>query len=496
MNSHALSRKSSDQHHASLRNNVLHSLKWLAGARFVGQFIAWMITLVVIRILRPADYGLMAIAGMMIGFAALFREMGLYSAMVQKQDITSRQIEQAFGFLIIVNTAMYVAVFFAAPLLAVYFGDARLTNMIRVLGIQFPLASIGVVQDAMLSRRMHFKHKSIVNLAVTLGNGFTTLVLALSGAGVWALVGGSLAGAVIRPVGLMMAARYPCRPRLPGAEVADMIRFGGFVTTSRLLWYAYSQADVFVIGKMLGKTSLGFYSIAMELATLPMRKVSELLNQVGLAAYSSVQDDMAVVRSHYRKAVRVISVLSFPIFWGISSISPDLVMVVLGQRWERAIIPLQLLSLIMPVRMVSHGGTGALTAIGKPHIGTINVLVCVIVMVPSFYFGTRYGGLLGATLVWLVAYPVVRFIQLLVALPQLGLRLRDYLQPMLGPALGAAVMYLAVIATRETWTAHLAHGAVALVVLIGVGALAYLLFMWIAFRAECLEIVHLLRKSE
>lgn len=480
----------------SLRNDVLHSLKWLAGARFAGQLIAWVITLVVIRILRPSDYGLMAIAGVMIGFASLFREMGLYSAMVQKRDMTSRQVEQAFGFLIITNTAIYVIVFFCAPLLASFFGDPRLINMTRVLGVQFPLASIGVVQDAMLSRRMHFKRKSIVNLAVTLGNGFTTLAFALSGAGVWALVYGSLAGAAIRPVGLIMAARYPCRPRLPRAEVADMLRFGGFITTSRLLWYVYSQADVFIIGKLLGKTSLGYYSIAMELATLPMRKVSELLNQVGLAAYSSVQDDMAAVRSHYRKAIRIISILSFPIFWGISSISPDLVNVAIGQRWEPAIIPLQLLSLVMPIRMISHSGTGTLAAIGKPHIGTINVLVCVIIMVPSFYIGTLYGGLLGATLVWLVAYPIVRLIQLAISLPQLGLRFRDYLRPMLHPAMGGIVMYLVVILVRNALAGRLSNGIVALVIMTSAGALAYLLFMWILFRDDCMEMIRLLRKSE
>lgn len=480
----------------SLRNDVLHSLKWLAGARFAGQLIAWVITLVVIRILKPSDYGLMAIAGMMIGFAAMFREMGLYSAMVQKRDITPRQIEQTFGFLIITNTAIYVVVFFCAPLLANFFEDPRLTTMIRILGVQFPLASIGVVQDAMLSRDMKFKRKSLVNLAVTLGNGFTTLAFALTGAGVWALVYGSLAGAAIRPIGLIMAARYPCRPRLPRAEVADMLRFGGFITTSRLLWYVYSQADVFIIGKLLGKTSLGYYSIAMELATLPMRKVSELLNQVGLAAYSSVQHDMAVVRSHYRKAIRVISILAFPLFWGISSISPDLVNVVLGQRWERAIIPLQLLSLVMPIRMVSHSGTGALTAIGKPHFGTINVIVCVIIMVPSFYIGTRYGGLLGATLVWLIAYPIVRIIQLAISLPLLGLRFRDYLQPMLHPAMGGAVMYFVVILVRNVLADRMSNGIVALFVMTGAGALAYLLFMWILFREDCMEMIRLLRKSE
>ena len=87
----------------TLRNDVLYSLKWLAGARFAGQLVAWAITLVVIRILKPSDYGLMAIADVLIGFAALFQEMGLFSAMVQKRDLTERHVEQAFGILIVLN---------------------------------------------------------------------------------------------------------------------------------------------------------------------------------------------------------------------------------------------------------------------------------------------------------------------------------------------------------------------------------------------------------
>ena len=104
----------------TLRGDVLHSLKWLAGARFAGQLVAWAITLVVIRI-QPSDYGLMAISEAIVGFAALFREMGLYSAMVQKRDLTARQVEQSFGLLILANCVIYAQVFASAPLLADYF---------------------------------------------------------------------------------------------------------------------------------------------------------------------------------------------------------------------------------------------------------------------------------------------------------------------------------------------------------------------------------------
>src|SRR5690242_21130833 len=115
----------------SLRNDVLHSLKWLAGARLAGQLVAWAITIIVIRILKPSDYGLMAIAEVMIGFAALFQELGLYSAMVQKRDLTQRQIEQAFGLLIIANMGIYLLVFALAPFLAQFFRSEEHTSELQ-----------------------------------------------------------------------------------------------------------------------------------------------------------------------------------------------------------------------------------------------------------------------------------------------------------------------------------------------------------------------------
>jgi O-antigen/teichoic acid export membrane protein len=477
----------------SLRNDVLHSLKWLGGARLAGQLVAWAITIIVIRILKPSDYGLMAIAEVMIGFAALFQELGLYSAMVQKRDLTQRQIEQAFGLLIIANTGIYLLVFALAPFLAQFFGDPRLTTIVRVLGIQFPLASVGVVQDAMLSRSMRFKRKSIANVVIVLGNGFTTLGFALAGAGVWALVFGNLAGSLIRPVALSMAARHWCRPRFSREGMAEMLHFGSFVTLSGFLWYVYSRSDVFIIGKILGKEILGFYSIAMQLASLPIQKVGEVLNQVGLAAYSTIQHDMAAIRSHYLKVVRILSFVAFPIFWGISSVSPELVNVVLGHRWTPAIIPLQLLSLVMPFRMVSHSGS-PLSAIGKPQIATLNHLITLVLMPPAFIIGAYYYGLTGVSLAWVIMYPIAVLVRLHVSLAPLELKPRNYLASMGGPAAGGAFMYVIVILVREIVVRPWLGPRIGLVSMACIGATAYLGFMWLLCRRRCREMIAMTKR--
>ena len=278
--------------------------------------------------------------------------------------------------------------------------------------------------------------------------------------------------------------------------MSEMLHFGGFVTANRLLWYFYSRSDVFIIGKLLGKELLGFYSIAMQLASLPMQKVSELLDQVGFAAYSTVQHDMAAIGSHFLKAIRVLSFLAFPVFWGIASISPELVNVVLGPRWAKAIVPLQLLGLVMPIRMIGHGTGSPLLAIGRPQIATVNTIQALVIMVPAFFIGTYFGGLVGASLAWVIGYPILVLARLRISLPPLGLTRRKYFGAMAGPALGGAVMYGTVMLVRETIAAPLLKPAPGMALLVATGAFVYALFMWFFCRQRFREIISLVARRE
>jgi O-antigen/teichoic acid export membrane protein len=221
--------------------------------------------------------------------------------------------------------------------------------------------------------------------------------------------------------------------------------------------------------------------------------VGEILNQVGLAAYSSIQHDIDTIRSHYLKVIRILSFLAFPIFWGISCVSPELVNVVLGQRWQPAIVPLQLLSLVMPFRMVSHSGS-PLSAIGKPQINTINNFIALLIMPPAFFIGAYYGGLTGVSVAWVVAYPLMIWFRLRVSLSPIGLSKIDYFRAMAGPAMGAAFMYLVVMLIRATVVGPRLGPRVGLALLTGAGVLAYFTFMWLLRRKDCREIGILVKR--
>jgi O-antigen/teichoic acid export membrane protein len=189
-----------------------------------------------------------------------------------------------------------------------------------------------------------------------------------------------------------------------------------------------------------------------------------------------------------------LSFVAFPVFWGISSVSPELVNVVLGERWKPAVIPLQLLSLVMPLRMVSHSGS-PLAAIGKPQIGTLNHFIALLIMTPAFFFGAYYGGLTGISLAWVLGYPLVVLVRLGISMRPMGLRRRDYFASLAGPAMGGAFMYFIVMLVRIKVVHPWLSPRLGLITLVGVGVLAYMTFMWLLRRNECREAISLARRT-
>jgi O-antigen/teichoic acid export membrane protein len=254
--------------------------------------------------------------------------------------------------------------------------------------------------------------------------------------------------------------------------MAQTMTFGGYVTISRILWGFYTQADTFIIGKLLGKELLGFYSVGVTLASLPMEKVSGIINQVAFPAFSHIQKDSQKVASHFLKGVRVMSFVAFPVLWGISSIAPELVAVFLGDKWKLAVLPLQLLSLVIPVRMLSNMMTPAVMGLGRPEITFFNLIFASVLIPIGILIGVHWG-LLGVSLAWVILYPLVflRYLSKVVSLLEIGIV--DVFLAMGRPVLAAFVMYASVIAIKmlfETDVKSIGH----LVLLITEGTLVYL----------------------
>jgi teichuronic acid exporter len=431
------------QPRTALREKVLSGLRWSAGLRFLGQLLTWAITIVVMRKLSPQDYGLLGMAFVFITYLAAINELGLGAALIQRKTLDDRMIRQIFGFLLILNIGLFLLCYFLAPIISSFFDEKRLVSIIRLLATQFILSSFVIIPESLIDRDMLFRQKSVVDLVAAMSGSLTTLVLAFAGWGVWSLVWGTLTLNIFRTSGLNVVKPCIFMPSFSLNKIRQAISFGGYVTLTRILWMFYSQSDILIVGKLLGKQLLGFYSIAMTLASLPMEKVSGLINQVAFPAFATIQGDTQQAAKHLLKAVRVMSLIAFPVLWGISSVAPPLVQVLIGKSWDVAIVPLQIISLVIPIRMVSNLISPTLLGLGRPEVNLYNVITASILLPSGFLVGS-YWGIIGVSLSWATVFPIVFLINLSRLTRILKIRLLSVLCAILKPLSASVVMYIAV----------------------------------------------------
>ncbi len=477
----------------TIRKSVLTAIRWTVLARFSGQLFTWAVTIFVIRILSPSDYGLMAMAMVLTSLLFLVNNIGLESVLVQRANIDPPTRARIFGIVIVTNIFCFFLMLLASNPLATYFGEPDLALLVQVLSLQFLVLIFEALPLSYLERELRFKKRSIVEFIAMLIQSMVTLLMALGGWGVWALVWGYLCGITIRIAGLNFIARCLCRPHFSLAGMRELIGFGGFVSLDKSLWFIFAESDKFIGGKMLGKELLGFYAVANHLASLPINKIAGLIASVAFPAFSKVQADMDKVRSYLRKSVRLMSMFAFPVFFGISSVAPTAVSIFLGEKWFGAILPLQILALVMPVRLISTVIPPVLWGTGNPRVSAENFLISAVLMIPAFIFGAQYGPV-GLAVAWASAYPLVFLITTFRASRCVQLRTFDFLGDMYKPLLAAAGMYAIILAVKPFIYGN-PGSIVFLLQAAFIGAFSYGTILFLIHRDGIVEAMDLLRRD-
>ena len=423
---------------------VIRSFLWQGGGNFLGQAVSWAATLVVIRLLAPEDYGLMAMANVFFGLFMLVSNLGFGSAAIQAQELSREQLQRVFGVVLVLNTLAAAVIVAVAPLVAAYFSEPRLIPLIRVLSLNFLLIAVYLLPQAGLVREMDFGTKARVDFGATIGSAMVTLLLALLGFGVWALVLGLMALYTLKAILYNVVRWDPLIPDFSFRSVAGLARFGMLTTLSTILFFAYGQADVIIGGRFLGTEAIGLYAVALQLASIPMEKVLPVITQVSFAAFSRIQDDRARVTRNLLRSIRLVSLLCFPAFLGLASVAPDFVPIVLGERWIELVLPFQIICLVLPLKAVASLFAPPIFGIGRPGINAWSMFIALVVMSIALLVGAQYG-LMGLVLAWVFGYPVVFIATALLSLRTLEIPLMELVRSMGPPTLTSLVMFAGVL---------------------------------------------------
>ena len=303
------------------------------GARSFTQFIALVF---LARILDPADFGLIALVLIFTALGTLLVDGGFGMALVQKKEVTADDETTVFCFVMAV-ALLAVPVFWAvAPAITRFFGHDQLEKLISVAILVLPIVAFSIVPNALLTRNLRFQERARAELYASLGGSLLAILLAIRGAGIWALVFQLLAIAALRSILLWHYVGWKSRGIFTLSALRKMFRFGGFLLAANLLDVVSVRLQALLIGKLFDSRSLGFYTIAQNTQDGPTTFLGAVLNRVGLPIFSRIADDRVRLRNALRISLQTSMFVFLPIMTALAVVADPLIIVLYGKQWADA----------------------------------------------------------------------------------------------------------------------------------------------------------------
>ncbi len=396
-------------------------------------------TVVLARLLTPADFGLIAMVTAITGFATIFADLGLSMATVQKAKINHDQVSTLFWINVALGLLLAVIIVALAPAIAWFYGDARLTAVTAALGIVYVFSGLTVQHQAMLRRHMRFFSLYVIQIT-SLAIGVVAAVLAaLLGASYWALVIQGVLASLTLAVGVWIASRWvPGRPKR-GIGNRRMLSFGGNIAGSSIVRYISEHADKILIGKFVGSSALGLYSKAYGLLMLPTNQLQTPLFSVGLPGLCRLQDNPERLRNYYLKMLQLLAFFIVPMALFLGGVAYEVIMLVLGPQWEPAVSVYRILSLVAVVQPLRDTDKMVMIAKGNANRYLKLNLLSSVVLVSSFIVGLPWG-IHGVAISYTVANYLLLLPRLAYAFSKTPIRVRDFFGAILIPICAGVIM--------------------------------------------------------
>lgn len=375
----------------SLKKKVKKSLFWTFSDQVVVQFANLFFGLFIARLLGPESFGIIGVVLMFTNFAQLFVDMGFGAAIVQNQQLTSRQYASVFWLNCVIASFIYLLLYFLSDFVALFFNQPILSSVIKVSSLSIILNATSIVQFNVLIKSLNFKKKVIINWVSLFFGYATAIVMALNNYGVWAIVAMYLVNSIVQMFMVWVGSKWYPTLHFEMAVIRSIWQFGLPAFGDNVLNYWSRNFDNFIIGKCLGTSQLGIYSRAYSLMLLPVKNLSSVVSKVFFPAFSQRQEDVTLLADNYLKLIKYIAVLTFPLLIGLSLVSNEFVLLFLGEQWKAMIPVLSLLSIVGALQSIVTLNGVIYYSLGKTKIAFRISLLVNVVLIVSFFVGVQFG---------------------------------------------------------------------------------------------------------
>ncbi len=355
----------------SLARRAVKGGVWVFALKTAHRVLGLIRTIILARLLSPADFGLMGIAVLAIGTLDTFSQAGLEPALVQKKGDIRPYLDTVWTVKIIRSVVLFGLLYVSAPVIAGFFKTSQALQVIRVLAFLELFMGIKNIGTVYFQKELQFDRRFILEFSGLVANIGVSITLAFVLRNVWALVWGSLAGAFVTGIVSYMVHPYRPRIRFGSGKAKELFRFGKWLFGSSILYFLITQGDNAFVGKVIGITALGLYQMAYQLSNAPATEITHVVSSVTFPVYSKIQDDMARLRKVYSEVLQLNVFLAAPMATGIFILAPDFTRIFLGEKWLPMVPAMQLLALAGFLRALA-GTTGAMFyALGRPKTETL-----------------------------------------------------------------------------------------------------------------------------
>ena len=373
-------------------------------SRWTLQLLTLVSTLVVARTLNPADYGIVGMSAVYVGFASMLAELGFTAAIIQRRDMDSDDLASLATIALCSGVLLFAISLALAIPIAAFYRTPALATVICVASFGLIIASVKSTSVALMARDFQFKRLAALGLIEGVSLSLLTLILALAGFGHWSLIlGGPVSGIATTAIALHWRPYALGPPRIK--RIRAIVTFSSHVVVARIAWYLWASADLVIIGRLFGSSALGSYSFASLLANAPLDRIVSVIGQVTPSVFSAVQKEVVELRRYFLRLCGAVSLLTFPLSVGLVLVADVFVLAVLGDKWSGAVLPMRLLAAYASLNAIAIFANQIILAAGRSDLYMRWALLGLLVLPPLFYLGS-YWGSTGVAAAWIVGFPV------------------------------------------------------------------------------------------
>lgn len=458
----------------ALKPLLARGAAWLTGSRLVFNALGFLSTLVLARLLTPADFGLVAIAMAVNAVLASLFTMSAASALVRIDRLTNDHLNTAWTFGVARGILISFGLAIASWPIATIYNDDRLFYVLLVIALATLIESLLNPSLVILQKRLLFwpdflmsATQKAVSVAVAVAVAYTT-------GSYWALILGVLASKVT-----LLIVSYvirPYRPRLSLTEWREIWGFTGWMSASDVVQTLNFKLDQFFLGSFLGQATLGRYVVGDDLASLPVREATRPLSQLLYPAFSRMGGNLSEIRRTYLKSQQLIFAVAMPLGVGFSLVAVPAVQLFLGKQWAESAVVIQGLATIFALQTFSGPGPAVAMTLGATKSMFLRDTVNLILRVPVVLSGLFLGGLQGLVIARVCSGTVIIVLTVAMVKKLTGLSVRRQIKSVRRTLISSVVMSLVILGwvSFHGWTVENAGSLwVEMISVIAIGALVY-----------------------